>query len=97
MLKMKNSRSHNTVTTLWPFGRHTRKPTIFEHVHLPDEGQEFLKPSLAMLIQEVEGSPDPRHEEAVAHFQTAEEKFESWQYRHAAATSARVIVTISIL
>ena len=81
---MNKIRSHKTLSTLWPFKRHREKPVDFEHVHLPDDGKEFLKPPLEMLLQELEGASVPQQKEALAHFRMGEERFKNWQYRDAA-------------
>ena len=81
---MNKIRSHKTLSALWPFGRHREKPVDFEHVHLPDDGKEFLKPPLKMLLQELEGASAPQQKEAGAHFRMGEERFKNWQYRDAA-------------
>ena len=81
---MNKIRSHKTLSALWPFGRHREKPVDFEHVHLPDDGKEFLKPSLKMLLQELEEASASQQKEALAHFRMGEERFKNWQYRDAA-------------
>ncbi len=53
---MNNIRSYKTLSTLWPFGRRQGKSVDFEHIHLPDDGKEFLKPPLKMLLQELDKS-----------------------------------------
>lgn len=58
--------SHNKLTALWPSGRRTWKPAGFEHVHLPHDGQEFLKSSGDMLIQELDEVSGTKREEAAA-------------------------------
>ena len=81
---MNKIRSHKTLSALWPFGRHREKPVDFEHIHLPDDGKEFLKPPLKMLLQELEGVSASQHKEALAHFRLGEDRFKNWQYRDAA-------------
>lgn len=81
---MNKIRSHKTLSALWPFKRHGEKPVDFEHVHLPDDGKEFLKPPLKMLLQELEEISASQQKEAVAHFWTGEDRFKNWQYRDAA-------------
>ncbi len=81
---MNKIRSHKKLSALWPFGRHSEKPVDFEHVHLPDDGKEFLKPPLKMLLQELERASAPQQKEALAHFRMGEERFKNWQYRDAA-------------
>ena len=81
---MNKIRSHKTLSALWPFGRRSGKPVDFEHVHLPDDGKEFLKPPLKMFIQELEDVTRPEQKEALAHFRVGEERFKNWQYRDAA-------------
>ena len=81
---MNKIRSHKTLSALWPFKRHGKKPVDFEHIHLPDDGKEFLKPPLKMLLQELEGASASQQKEAVAHFRMGEDRFENWQYRDAA-------------
>ena len=81
---MNKIRSHKTLSALWPFGRSLGKPVDFEHVHLPDDGKEFLKPPLKMLLQELEGASAPQQKEALAHFRVGEDRFKNWQYRDAA-------------
>ena len=81
---MNKIRSHKKLSALWPFRRHRKKPVDFEHVHLPDDGKEFLKPPLEMLIRELEGASAPHQKEALAHFRMGEDRFENWQYRDAA-------------
>ena len=81
---MNKIRSHKTLSALWPFRRHREKPVDFEHVHLPDDGKEFLKPPLKMLLQELERASAPQEKEALAHFRAGEERFKNWQYRDAA-------------
>lgn len=97
---MNNIRSHKTLSTLWPFGRRPGKPVDFEHVHLPDDGKEFLKPSLEMLIQELEGVSATHQKEALAHFRVGDDKFKNWQYRDAAESyqaSCEVFESLSAL
>lgn len=53
---MNKIRSHKTLSTLWPFRIHREKSVDFEHIHLPDDGKEFLKPLLQMLLQELDKS-----------------------------------------
>lgn len=97
---MNNIRSYKTLSTLWPFGRRPGKPVDFEHVHLPDDGKEFLKPPLQMLIQELEGASAPHQKEALDHFRVGEERFKNWQYRDAAESyqvSCEVFESLSAL
>ena len=56
----------------------------FEHVHLPDDGQEFLKPTEDMLLQDLLNSPSKERDRALAHFRNGDELFSSWRYREAA-------------
>ena len=84
---MNKIRPHKTLSAFWPFGRHSGKSVDFEHVHLPDDGKEFLKPPLKMLLQELEGASASQQKEAVAHFRMGEERFKNWQYRDAAESS----------
>lgn len=81
---MNKIRSHKTLSALWPFRRHGKKPVDFEHIHLPDDGKEFLKPPLKMLLQELEYVSAPQQKEALAHLRLGEERFKNWQYRDAA-------------
>ena len=81
---MNKIRSHKKLSSLWPFKRPGKKPADFEHIHLPDDGKEFLKPPLEMLIRELEGASAPHQKEALAHFRMGEDRFENWQYRDAA-------------
>ena len=81
---MNKIRSHKTLSALWPFGRRLGKAVDFEHVHLPDDGKEFLKPPLKMLLQELEKASAPQQKEALAHFRVGEERFKNHQYRDAA-------------
>ena len=81
---MNKIRSHKMLSALWSFGRHREKPVDFEHVHLPDDGKEFLKPPLKMLLQELEEASASQQKEALAHFRMGEDRFKNWQYRDAA-------------
>ncbi len=56
----------------------------FAHIHLPDDGQEFLKAQLEMLVQELEGASEPAQKEAAANFRSGEVRFKNSQYRDAA-------------
>lgn len=88
------------LSALWSFGRHREKPVAFEHVHLPDDGKEFLKPPLKMLLQELEGASASQQKEALAHFRMGEERFKTHQYRDAAEfyqASYRVFGSLSAL
>ena len=81
---MTNVLSHTRRTALWPLGRRKKKPAEFEHVHLPDDGQEFLKSSMDMLIQDLDEVSGTERKEAAAHFLAGEETFRNLQYRDAA-------------
>ena len=81
---MNKIRSHKTLSAFWPFGRRPGQAVDFEHVHLPDDGKEFLKPPLKMLLQELEEASASQQKEALAHFRMGEERFKNWQYRDAA-------------
>lgn len=97
---MNKIRSHKTLSALWPFKRPGKKPADFEHIHLPDDGKEFLKPPLEMLIRELKGASAPHQKEALAHFRMGEERFENWQYRDAAESyqaSCEVFESLSAL
>ena len=97
---MNKIRSHKKLSALWPFGRHREKPVDFEHVHLPDDGKEFLKLPLKMLLQELEEASAPQQKEALAHFRMGEERFKNWQYRDATEcyqASYRVFGSLSAL
>ena len=76
--------SHNKRTARWPSGRRTKKPAEFVHVHLPDDGQEFLKSSPAMLIQELGGASGSEQKEAAVRFREGNGRFKNCQYRDAA-------------
>lgn len=84
MLIKKESRFKHALKSFWSFGQAQNSPEEFEHVHLPDEGQEFLKPTLKMFMVELGNIPEADHEVAITHFKSAEEQFKNCQYRDAA-------------
>ena len=92
--------SQSRLRAFWPLGPKTKNPAEFERVHLPDDGQEFLKSSKDMLIQELDEVSGTEQKEAAAHFRAGEERFRDWQYRDAARryrVSFEVFETLSAL
>ena len=70
---------------LWKWRESTGKPTVFEHVHLPDDRQEFLKPTTEMLSRELRDAPDECRGQAIAYFQVGDRAFAEGHYRDAAS------------
>jgi len=71
---------------LWKWREEMGDPTAFEHVHLPDDGQEFLKPTAAMLTRELRDTPDEHRSRAIAHFQAGDRAFVERHYRDAVSS-----------
>ncbi len=53
---------------LWAGRRRAEESADFEHVHLPDDGQEFLKPTVGMLSSELQDVAAGKRERALACF-----------------------------
>jgi tetratricopeptide (TPR) repeat protein len=70
---------------LWKWREATEKPTAFEYVHLPDDGQEFLKPTAEMLTRELQDAPEESRSRAIIHFKMGDKAFAEWRYKDAAS------------
>lgn len=56
----------------------------FDRIHLPDNGQVFLKPKVELLIAEWYNNPKKKEQQAISYYQKGEEMFAEWRYRDAA-------------
>ena len=93
----KNNWSHS-IKKLWKNRRDKKSPADFEHVYLPDDGQEFLKPSEGTLIQELQDLSGGQRDQAIVYFQEGDRAFREWRYRDATnnyLASGRIIESLA--
>ena len=70
----------------WPRRQRAVEALSFEHVDLPDDGQEFLKPTAAMLVEELRDAEPADRDRALAHFLEGDRLFKKRRYEEAART-----------
>lgn len=97
MAKIGVSWIRNVVARIWPFRQDTEKTAVFEHVFLPDEGRELMKPSARGSARELREIGGEQIDEAISHFQVGEKAFHERRYREAAASYFASYETIESL
>ncbi len=78
-------------------GEYTKSRNAFEHICLPDEGREFLKPSIEIFTQEVYDACEGQRERATCEFQIGNREFEDSKFRKAAASYSDSLVALESL
>ncbi|MEC7842218.1 MAG: tetratricopeptide repeat protein [Candidatus Latescibacterota bacterium] len=83
-----NRRSQRLVGKLWSRNRHPGRSPEFEHIHLPDDGQVFFKPTEGALQRELRDCHPGQKDHAIAHFRRGEALFRAWRYQESAQAYA---------